>query len=99
MNHQDDVWDDPAEKEEISDESKVRKGKDEDEDEDEVFLKVIRTVESHHENLNLLCTGAGMYFLGMSLGWKAFRVAHTRKALFSYNKNDITKHSLTCYGS
>lgn len=97
MNYQDDVWDNPEEKEELSNESKVRE---EEEDEDEVFLRVIRAVESHQENLNLLCTGAGMYLLGMSLGWKAFRVAHTRKALLSYKKTHITKHSLALpYGS
>jgi hypothetical protein len=99
MNYENDVWDDPEEKEEPIGESKVKAGEDE-EEEEEVFFKVIRTVESHNESLNLLCTGAGMYLLGMSLGWRAFRVAHTRKALFNYKKIDVTKHFLTlAYGS
>ena len=71
MNYENEMWDNPEEREEFSDESKVR-------EEEEVFHKVIRTVESYHESLNLLYSGAGMYLLGMSLGWKAFRVAHTR---------------------
>ena len=95
MNHEDEVEDNAEEKDELGHKNKVKQ--EEEEEEEEVFLKAIRTVESYHEDLNLLCTGAGMYLLGMSLGWKAYRVAHTRKTLLNYRKNLVTKHSLSLF--
>jgi len=107
MNQEDEVEDNAKEKDEIRYRSKVKKEKEdekedkeeeeEEEEEEKVFLKAIRIVESYHEDLNLLCTGAGMYLLGMSLGWKAFRVAHTRKTLMNYRKILVTKHYLAFF--
>lgn len=65
-------------------------------EEDEIFLEVLRA-ESDHEDINLIGTVAGMYLLGMSLGWKAFRVAHTRKTLVNYKEILITTHLLSSY--
>lgn len=104
MYQEDEVEDTAEEKDEIRYKSKVKKEKEDEEDEkgekeeeEKVFLKAIRIVESYHEDLNLLCTGAGMYLLGMSLGWKAFRVAHTRKTLTNYRKILVTKHYLAFF--
>jgi hypothetical protein len=105
MYQEDEVEDNAKEKDEIRYKSKVKKEKEdekedkeeEEEEEEKVFLKAIRIVESYHEDLNLLCTGAGMYLLGMSLGWKAFRVAHTRKTLMNYRKILVTKHYLAFF--
>ena len=65
--------------------------------EDEILLKMLTAVESDHEDMNLLGTGIGMYWLGMSLGWEALRVAYTRKTLLSYKKTLVTTHSLVSY--
>ncbi|MEO6823796.1 MAG: hypothetical protein ABI167_03545 [Nitrosospira sp.] len=65
-------------------------------EEDEIFLKVLRA-ESDHKGIDLMGTVAGMYLLGMSLGWKAFRVAHTRKALLHYKEILTTIHLLSSY--
>lgn len=101
MYQEDEVEDNAKEKDEIRYKSKVKKEKEDEkedkEEEEKVFLKAIRIVESYHEDLNLLCTGAGMYLLGMSLGWKAFRVAHTRKTLMNYRKILVTKHYLAFF--
>ena len=64
---------------------------------DETLLKMLRAVESDHEDMNLLGTGIGMYWLGMSLGWEALRVAYTRKTLLRYKKTLVTTHSLVSY--
>lgn len=66
-------------------------------EEDEIFLTMLKVVETEHDNINLLGTAAGMYWLGMSFGWKAFRVAHTRKILLNYKKLLITTHSLASF--
>jgi hypothetical protein len=72
----------------------------EEEDEEALFRKVIRTVENCQENLNLFYSGTGMYLLGMSLGWRALRVAHTRETVFNYKKVLVTTHTLIMpYGS
>lgn len=63
-------------------------------EEDEIFLKMLKAAETEQDNINLHGTAAGMYWLGMSFGWKAFRVAHTRKILLNYKKLLITTHSL-----
>ncbi|MEO9061462.1 MAG: hypothetical protein ABI270_05410 [Nitrosospira sp.] len=103
MYQENEVEGNAKEKDEIRYKIKVKKEKEdeeedkEEEEEEKVFLKAIRIVESYHEDLNLLCTGAGMYLLGMSLGWKAFRVAHTRKTLMNYRKLLVTKHHLAFF--
>ncbi|PTR09186.1 hypothetical protein C8R32_104265 [Nitrosospira sp. Nsp5] len=67
--------------------------------EDETLLKMLRAIESDHEDMNLLGTGIGMYWLGMSLGWEALRVAYIRKILLSYKKTLVTTHSfVSCHG-
>ncbi len=73
---------------------------DEDEDEEEIYLKAIKTVETHDRNLDLLYSGAGMYWLGTSIGWKAFRVVHARRSSSTITILGITRHSLafTHYG-
>ena len=69
----------------------------EEEDEEVLFRKVTRTVESCQENLNLFYSGTGMYLLGMSLGWRAFRVAHARETIFNYKKVLVTTHTLVMH--
>jgi hypothetical protein len=66
-------------------------------EEDEIFLTMLKVVETEHDNINLLGTAAGMYWLGMSFGWKAFRVAHMRKILLNYKKLLITTHLLASF--
>lgn len=87
-------------REELEDESTVDEREEDDEDEDEeeneeeIYLKAITTVETHDRNLDLLYSGAGMYWLGMSIGWKAFRVVHTRQSSSTITVLGITRHFL-----
>lgn len=70
---------------------------DEEENEEDVnvFQKMIDVVENHEGEVNLLYSGAGMYLLGMTFGWTAFRVIHTRKAVLNDKKIlGVTTHSL-----
>jgi predicted GNAT superfamily acetyltransferase len=94
MTHANDIWDPSEEEEELGDE--ITATADEGNEEDvEVFQKMIDAVENHDGNVNLLYSGAGMYLLGMTFGWTAFRVVHTRKAALNYKKIlGITTHSL-----
>ena len=66
-----------------------------DEDDEEALRKIIDAVENHDRDINLLYSGTGMYLLGMTFGWMALRVFHTRKADLNYKKIlGITTHSL-----
>ncbi|SEK46516.1 hypothetical protein [Nitrosovibrio tenuis] len=65
------------------------------EEEERIYRKAIKTVESHERKLNLLYSGAGMYWLGMSIGWKAFRVVHTRRSSSTIRVRGVTRHLLT----
>jgi hypothetical protein len=98
MNYANDVWDLSEEEEELRDEPGVTgdEGDEERREEDvEVFQKMIDAVENHDGDISLLYSGAGMYLLGMTFGWTAFRVVHTRKAALNYKKIlGITTHSL-----
>ncbi len=86
--------------EELEDESVIDEREEEDEDEEEeeeIYLKAIRTVEIHERSPDLLYSGAGMYWLGMSIGWKAFRVLHTRRSSSTITIRGIRKHCLSGY--
>ena len=84
--------------EESEDESAIDergRGEDEEEEEEEeIYRKAIRTIEIHEGNPDLLYSGAGMYWLGMSIGWKAFRVLHTRRSSSTITVRGIRKHYL-----
>jgi predicted GNAT superfamily acetyltransferase len=100
MTHANDIWgpSEVEEEEELGDEimATADEGDEEGSEEDvEVFQKMIDAVENHDGDVNLLYSGAGMYLLGMTFGWTAFRVVHTRKAALNYKKIlGITTHSL-----
>lgn len=97
MNHANDVWDLSEEEEELRDETVTGdEGDEEGNEEDvEVFQKMIDAVENHDGDISLLYSGTGMYLLGMTFGWTAFRVVHTRKATLNYKTIlGITTHSL-----
>jgi hypothetical protein len=87
-----------GEEEESRDETGVTGGEGDEErsEEDaEVFQKMIDAVENHDGDISLLYSGTGMYLLGMTFGWTAFRVVHTRKAALNYKAIlGITTHSL-----
>jgi hypothetical protein len=93
-----DVRDLSEEEEELGDETGVPgdEGDEERSEEDaQVFQKMIDAVENHDGNISLLYSGAGMYLLGMTFGWTAFRVVHTKKAALNYKTIiGITTHSL-----
>ncbi len=78
----------------VDDEDEDEEDEEDDEDEDEIYLKTIKAVETHDRNLDLLYSGAGMFWLGMSIGWKAFRVVHTRQSSSTITILGITRHSL-----
>jgi len=83
--------------EELEDESAIEEREEEDEEEEEeeeIYCKAIRTIEIHEGNPDLLYSGAGMYWLGMSIGWKAFRVLHTRRSSSTITVRGIRKHCL-----
>jgi len=80
---------------ELEDESAVEER--EEEEEEEIYRKAIKTVEAHETNLDLLYSGAGMYCLGMSIGWKAFRVVHARRSSSTMKVRGVTRHSLTFF--
>ncbi|MDE2366388.1 MAG: hypothetical protein KGM95_05590 [Betaproteobacteria bacterium] len=94
-------WEDESTIDELEDESAVDEREEEDDededegDEEEIYQKAIRTVEIHERNLDLLYSGAGMYWLGMSIGWKAFRILHTRRSSSAITVRGITRHLLT----
>lgn len=95
-------WKDESTIGELEDESAIdeREEEDEEDDEDEseeeeIYQKAIRTVEIHERNLDLLYSGAGMYWLGMSIGWKAFRILYTRRSSSTITVRGITRHLLT----
>jgi len=86
--------------EELEDESSVdeqeeRDEEDEEEEEEEIYRRAIKAIDIHERNPDLLYSGAGMYWLGMSIGWKAFRVLHTRRSSSTITVRGVTKHSLT----
>lgn len=92
------VWDLSEEEEESRDEIGVTgdEGDEERSEEDaQVFQKMIDAVENQDGDISLLYSGAGMYLLGMTYGWTAFRVVHTRKTALNYKAIlGITTHSL-----
>ena len=67
----------------------------EEEEEEEIYRRAIKVIDIHERNPDLLYSGAGMYWLGMSIGWKAFRVLHTRRSSSTITVRGVTKHSLT----
>ena len=81
---------------ELDDESVIdeQEEEDEEEEEEEIYRKAIRTIEIHERNPDLLYSGAGMYWLGMSIGWKAFRVLHARRSSSTITVRGIRKHYL-----
>jgi hypothetical protein len=84
-------------REELEDESAIDERDEEDEEEEEeeeIYPKAIRTIEIHERNADALYSGAGMYWLGMSIGWKAFRVLHTRRSSSTLTIRGIRKHYL-----
>jgi hypothetical protein len=94
MTYENDAWDLEEEKE-LGDEIGATGDEDGNEDEKEALRKIIDAVENHDGNINLLYSGTGMYLLGMTFGWTALRVVHTRKAVLNYKKIlGITTHSL-----
>jgi hypothetical protein len=86
-------------REELEDESAIdeREEEEEEEEEEEIYRKAIRTIEIHERNPDVLYSGAGMYWLGMSIGWKAFRVLHTRRSYSTVTIRGIRKHYLYGY--
>ena len=100
MTHANDLWgpSEEEEEEESRDEimaAGVEENEEENEEDAELFQKMVDTVENHNGDINLLYSGAGMYLLGMTFGWAAFREVHTRKAALNYKKIlGITTHSL-----
>ena len=84
--------------EELEDESAIDEREEEKRkrkrEEEEIYRKAIRTIEIHEGNPDLLYSGAGMYWLGMSIGWKAFRVLHTRRSSSTITVRGIRKHCL-----
>jgi hypothetical protein len=83
--------------EDLEDESTIDEREEEDEeeeDEEEIYRKAIRAIEIHEGNPDLLYSGAEMYWLGMSIGWKAFRVLHTRRSSSTITVRGIRKHYL-----
>jgi hypothetical protein len=88
--------------EELEDESPVdeqeerdEEDEEEEEEEEEIYRRAIKVIDIHERNPDLLYSGAGMYWLGMSIGWKAFRVLHTRRSSSTITVRGVTKHSLT----
>ena len=75
--------------EELEDESAI-----DEREEEEIYCKAIRTIDIHEGNPDLLYSDAGMYWLGMSIGWKAFRVLHTRRSSSTITVRGIRKHCL-----
>jgi hypothetical protein len=95
MTYENDAWDLSEEEKELRDEIRATADEAGHED-DEGFQKIIDAVENHDGDINLLYSGTGMYLLGMTFGWTALRVVHTRKAVLNYKEIlGITTHSLT----
>jgi hypothetical protein len=94
MTYENDAWDLEEEKE-LRDQIRSTGDEAGNEDEEEALRKIMDAVENHDGNINLLYSGTGMYLLGMTFGWAALRVVHTRKAALNYkNILGITTHSL-----
>lgn len=81
--------------EELEDEGSVAEEREEEEEEEEIYRRAIKAIDIHGRNPDLLYSGAGMYWLGMSIGWKAFRVLHTRRSSSTITVRGVTKYSLT----
>jgi predicted GNAT superfamily acetyltransferase len=96
MTYENDAWDLSEEEKELRDEIRATADEAGNEDDEEAFRKIIDAVENHDGDINLLYSGTGMYLLGMTFGWTALRVVHTRKAVLNYKEIlGITTHSLT----
>ena len=94
MTYENDARDLSEEEKELRDEIRATADEAGHED-DEAFRKIIDAVENHDGDISLLHSGTGMYLLGMTFGWAALRVFHTRKAALNYKKIlGITTHSL-----
>ncbi|PTR17014.1 hypothetical protein C8R31_101169 [Nitrosospira sp. Nsp2] len=95
MTYENDAWDLSAEEKELRDQIRATGDEAWNEEDDLAFWKIINAVENHDGDINLLYSGTGMYLLGMTFGWTALRVVHTRKAVLNYKKIlGITTHSL-----
>ena len=95
MTYENDAWDLSEEGKELGDEIGATGDEDGNEDEEEALQEIIDAVENHDRGINLLYSGTGMYLLGMTFGWTALRVLHTRKCDLNYKKIlGITTHSL-----
>jgi hypothetical protein len=94
MTYEGDVWDQSEDGKELGDE-RVTGDEARNEDEEEALRKIIDAVENYDGDIDLLHSGTGMYLLGMTFGWAALRVFHTRKAVLNYKEIlGITTHSL-----
>ena len=94
MTYENDAWNLSEEEKELRDEIRATADEAGNEEDEEAFQKIIDAVENHGD-INLLYSGTGMYLLGMTFGWTALRVVHTRKAVLNYKEIlGITTHSL-----
>jgi hypothetical protein len=83
--------------EEAGDECGVDEDEDKEEeelDEEEIYCAALKAVKAHHNEMDLLYSATGMFWLGMSMGWKSFRVLHIRKSYSTMKILGVTKHSL-----
>src|SRR5690349_23162105 len=63
-------------------------------EEEEVYRAALEALQVHQKELDPLYSAAGMFWLGMSMGWRAFRVLHSRKSRSAIKVIGITRHSL-----
>lgn len=95
MTYENDSWDLSEEEKGLREEIWSTEDESGNEEDEEALRKIINAIENHDHGINLLYSGTGMYLLGMTIGWAALRVVHTRKAVLNYKKIlGITTHSL-----
>jgi|1186.fasta_scaffold601195_1 hypothetical protein len=63
-------------------------------EEEEIYRVALKEVEARQNEVDLLHSGAGMFWLGMSMGWRSFRVLHIRRSYSTMRVLGVTKHSL-----
>lgn len=63
-------------------------------EEEEVYLAALNALRTHQNELDPLYSAAGMFWLGMSMGWRAFRILYSRKSCSAIKVLGITRHSL-----
>lgn len=76
------------------DEDEDEDKEDEELDEEEIYCAALKAVKAHQNKVDLLYSATGMFWLGMSMGWKSFRVLHIRKSYSTMKILGVTKHSL-----